>query len=62
MWRVLAISGRRFGTGLLNMEALPGTNPTQGQIDAAAKMASAARAGDQAGMASPPGFRPVLVG
>lgn len=62
MWRVLAISGRRFGTGLLNMEALPGTNPTQGQIDAAQKMASAARAGDQAGMASPPGFRPVLVG
>lgn len=57
MWRVHAIGNRRHGAGHLNLEALPGTNPTPLQMQQAAAMAAAARAGDQAGGASPPGFR-----
>lgn len=62
MLRVHAISNRRHGAGHLNLEALAGTSPSQGQMEAASRMAQQARAGDQAGGASPPGFRWVLAG
>lgn len=57
MMRVAAISNRRWGAGVPVAEAAPGTNPTQAQLQAAQQMMSAARAGDQAGVAAPPGSR-----
>lgn len=62
MWRVLAISGRRFGAGIPTFEPKPGTNPTQGQIDSAQRQASAIRVGDQGGMTTLPGFDFKLTG
>ncbi|RKR92791.1 hypothetical protein BDK92_7271 [Micromonospora pisi] len=56
MQRVHAISNRRWGAGVPVMEALPGTVPTPEQMRQAQEMASAARAGDTAGAAAPPGF------
>lgn len=56
MLRVNAIGHRRHGAGHLNLVPLPGTNPTDAQQAAAAAMAQAARAGDQAGGAAPPGY------
>ncbi len=62
MIRVHASSNRRWGAGVPVMEALPGTNPGQAEMQAAAAMASAARAGEQAGAASPPGFQLKILG
>lgn len=62
MMRVHATANRRFGMGVPNMEALPGTSPSPAQMAEAMQMASAARVGDQAGSASPPGFVFKLVG
>jgi hypothetical protein len=56
MRRTHAISNRRWGAGVPVMEALPGTNPTSGQMAEAMQLAAAARAGDSAGAATPPGF------
>jgi hypothetical protein len=62
MIRVHATSNRRWGAGVPVMEALPGTAPSTGEMQAAAAMASAARAGEQAGAASPPGFQLKILG
>ncbi|MEU7978237.1 hypothetical protein AB0B63_06865 [Micromonospora sp. NPDC049081] len=62
MIRVAAISNRRWGAGVPVAEAAPGTNPTQAQLQAAQQMMSQARAGDQAGVAAPPGFLVKIVG
>ncbi|WP_203834013.1 phage portal protein family protein [Actinoplanes campanulatus] len=56
MRRVHAIANRRWGMGVPVMEALPGTNPTSGQMTEAMQLAAAARSGEQAGAATPPGF------
>lgn len=62
MMRVAAISNRRWGAGVPVAEALPGTNPSPAQMADAQRMVSAARAGDQAGAAVPPGFTMKIVG
>ncbi|MFI2663265.1 phage portal protein family protein [Micromonospora carbonacea] len=62
MMRVNAISNRRWGAGVPVAEALPGTNPSPEQLASAQRMMSAARAGDQAGAATPPGFTMKIVG
>ena len=62
MRRTHAISNRRWGAGVPVMEALPGTNPSSAQMAEAMQMAAAARAGDQAGAASPPGFTMKILG
>jgi len=62
MMRVAAISNRRWGAGVPVAEALPGTNPTGEQLAAAQQMMSAARAGDMAGVATPPGFTAKIMG
>lgn len=62
MIRVAAISNRRWGAGVPVAEALPGTNPTPAQMREAQEMMSAARAGDQAGAAVPPGFVGKILG
>lgn len=62
MMRVAAISNRRWGAGVPVAQALPGTNPTAGQMQEAQRLASSARAGDQAGASMPPGFRLDIVG
>ena len=46
----------RWAMGVPVMEALPGTNPTPGQMSEAMQMAAASRGGIAAGAASPPGF------
>lgn len=56
MRRVHAVSNERWGAGVPVMEALPGTSPTAGQMSEAMQMATAARSGEAAGAASPPGF------
>ncbi len=60
--RTHAISSRRWGAGVPVLEALPGTNPTPTQMAEAMQMASAARAGEQAGAATPPGFVMKILG
>ncbi len=62
MMRVHATSNRRWGMGVPVMEAIPGTNPTSGQMIEAQQLASAARGGEQAGAATPPGFVLKLTG
>lgn len=62
MIRTHATSNRRWGAGVPVMEALPGTNPTPAQMSEAMQMAAAARAGEQAGAASPPGFAMKILG
>lgn len=62
LMRVHAQANRRWGMGVPIAQALPGTNPTPGQMAEAQKMASAARAGDQAGAAMPPGFELKITG
>lgn len=62
MRRTHAIANRRWGAGVPVMEALPGTTPTSAQMTEAMQMAAAARAGDQAGAATPPGFTMKIVG
>jgi predicted ABC-type ATPase len=59
-WRVHATSIRRFGMGVPTVEAPPGA--TQQQLLQAQQMASAMRAGDQAGMAVPQGFKAYIAG
>ncbi|MFC7591034.1 hypothetical protein ACFQYP_50620 [Nonomuraea antimicrobica] len=60
LWRINATSIRRFGMGIPAVEAPPGA--TAGQIAEAQKLASAMRAGDQAGIGLPPNFRLSLTG
>lgn len=60
--RSAAISNRRWGAGVPVMEALPGTNPTDTQMTQAMQLAAAARAGEQAGAATPPGFVMKILG
>lgn len=62
MIRVNAISNRRWGAGVPVAKAQAGTSPTPGQMQEAQRMASAARAGDQAGAAMPPGFDLQILG
>lgn len=62
MLKVHATANRRFGMGVPVMEALPGTQPSAGQMREAMEFSSAARVGDQSGAASPPGFAFKLVG
>lgn len=52
----------RWSTGIPVMEALPGTNPTQGQMVEAAQLAQDARGGIVAGAATPPGFTMKIMG
>lgn len=54
MWRVLATSSRRFGTGIPVVNAPPGA--TDAQVKIAQQLASAMRVGDQAGMGLPDGY------
>lgn len=54
MWRVLATSGRRFGTGIPVVNAPPGA--TDAQILYAQQLASSMRVGDQAGIGLPDGY------
>lgn len=60
MWRVHAISITRFGMGIPNVEAPPGATPAQ--IAQAAQLAQSMRAGDQAGVGLPNGFKLHLSG
>jgi hypothetical protein len=62
MLRCHSIANRRWSAGVPVMEALAGTSPSSAQMQEAQEMASAARAGDQAGAASPPGFRLRIAG
>lgn len=54
--RIHAVANRRWSAGVPVMEALPGTNPSPAQMAEAQQMASAARGGETAGAATPPGF------
>jgi hypothetical protein len=60
--RAYAVANVRWSAGVPVMEALPGTNPTAGQMAEAAQMAQAARAGVQAGGSTPPGFTMKILG
>lgn len=62
MIRVHATSNRRWGMGVPVMEALPGTAPSPEQMVQAQQLASAARGGEEAGAATPPGFQLKLTG
>lgn len=62
MLRTAAIAHRRWSAGVPVVEALPGTNPTPAQMSEAQALASAARAGDQAGVSTPPGFAMKILG
>lgn len=53
---------RRWSAGVPVMEALPGTTPTPTQMADAMQLAAAARAGEQAGAATPPGFAMKILG
>jgi hypothetical protein len=54
MWRVLATSGRRFGTGIPVVNAPTGATPAQ--VELAARLASSMRVGDQSGIGLPEGY------
>lgn len=54
MWRVLGQAGRRFGMGIPQVKAPPGSPPAD--TTKAAEIASGWRAGDQAGVGLPAGF------
>lgn len=60
--RAFAVANVRWSAGVPVLEALPGTNPTQTQMTEAAQVAQAARAGIQAGAATPPGFVMKILG
>jgi hypothetical protein len=60
--RIHAVANRRWSAGVPVMEAISGTNPSAGQMIEAQQMASAARGGETAGAASPPGFTLKLLG
>jgi hypothetical protein len=55
LWRVLATSSRRFGMGIPQVTAPPGSPPAD--IARAADIAAGYRAGDQSGVGLPDGFR-----
>lgn len=59
-WRVQATSIRRFGMGIPSVEAPAGSTPAQ--VAEAQRLASAMRAGDQAGVGLPAGFRLAITG
>lgn len=60
--RAFAVANVRWSAGVPVMEALPGTNPTPAQMAEAMELASAARAGNTAGAATPPGFTMKIMG
>ena len=60
--RAFAIANVRWSAGVPVLEAVAGTNPTQGQMAEAAQVAQAARAGISAGAATPPGFVMKILG
>lgn len=60
MWRVLGQSSRRFGMGVPTVTAPPGSVPND--VTAAATLAAGYRAGDQAGIGLPDGFKFDLTG
>lgn len=60
--RAFAVANVRWSAGVPVLEALPGTEPTQAQMGEAAAVAQAARAGIQAGAATPPGFVMKILG
>lgn len=60
LWRVLATSSRRFGMGIPKVTAPPGSPPAD--ITHAQELASGYRAGDQAGVGLPDGFKFDLAG
>ena len=62
MMRVHSTANTRFGMGVPVMEALPGTSPSEPQMREAMELAAAARAGNTAGAATPPGFTLKLIG
>lgn len=62
MIRTHSVANQRWGAGVPVMEALPGTAPTPAQMAEAMQMAAAARAGDRAGAATPPGFTMKILG
>lgn len=62
MLRTHSTANRRWGAGVPVMEALPGTAPTPAQMSEAMQLAAAARAGEQAGAATPPGFVMKILG
>ncbi len=62
MLRVHGTANRRWSAGVPVMEALPGTSPTPEQMSEAAQLAMAARAGEQAGASTPPGFTMKILG
>lgn len=55
MWRVIGQSGRRFGMGVPQVTAPPGSPPAD--VTRAAEIAAGFRAGDQAGIGLPDGYR-----
>jgi hypothetical protein len=59
-WRTHATSIRRFGMGVPYVEAPQGA--TQAQVQQARQLAASMRAGDQAGIGIPAGFKPMLMG
>ncbi len=60
MWRVLATSSRRFGTGTPVVKAPLGGTPAQ--VAEAARLSQSVRVGDQGGMGLPAGFTAELMG
>jgi hypothetical protein len=60
--RMTAIAHRRFSMGVPTVEWATGSNPTQGQVNAANAVASAARVGETSGTSLPPGAMLKLVG
>lgn len=60
MWRVLGTSSRRFGMGVPTVHAPAGS--TEAEVQNAARLASAMRAGDQSGQGLPDGYRAELIG
>jgi hypothetical protein len=62
MLRVHGTSNQRFGMGVPVVEWAQGTNPTPAQIEQGQKAASAARAGQTAGLSTPPGARIAIKG
>ncbi|MDQ0371599.1 hypothetical protein J2S42_008360 [Catenuloplanes indicus] len=62
MLRTNSIAHRRWAAGIPVAQARPGSNPSPGQMAEAQRMASAARAGDVAGVAMPQDFELVIQG
>lgn len=60
--RAYAVANVRWSAGVPVMEALPGTNPTMGQMAEAAQMAQAMRGSNMGGGSTPPGFTAKILG